>query len=426
MKLKTSNVIVKAKHYIASLFFTEKKKRNIERMAEQNNQDYQSQQHFITHSPWSAKDVMTLVAKKANKSFGDPKLQCLLIDESSDKKAGKHSVGVSRQHNGNLGKIENSQTGVYASLAKEDYACLVNCRLFLPEQWTNDEERCLNAGIPKSDIVFKTKPQLAIEMIEELEAAGIQYRWVGADSLYGRNYEFRNALQALGKKFVVDIQEDHHIYMQPPNLYIPERKTNRGQKPKRYISDSESITVQQYMLQSDNSEWKHIKYRNGTKQPMNAFYLVKTVWVWKPGDEQYTQYTLIIKKIKEEIKYSFSNFNLTEISIEELAYMQGQRYLIEKSFKDSKGELGLFDYQIRKYMAWYHHNALVMMAMHFVLEKILEHKEKIPLLSVRDVRLQMIPILRKNNVMIEQEIRQMKKRHFQRAYDIIRSYFKLE
>mgnify|MGYP001201245686 FL=1 len=105
MKLKIYNVIKKAKHYISSLFFTEKEKRNIERMAEQNNQDYLCQQHFITHSPWSSKDVMMLVAKKVNKSLGDVKLQCLLIDESSDKKAGKHSLGVSRQHNGNLGKI---------------------------------------------------------------------------------------------------------------------------------------------------------------------------------------------------------------------------------------------------------------------------------------------------------------------------------
>mgnify|MGYP002072510428 FL=1 len=103
---------------------------------------------------------------------------------------------------------------------------MVNCRLFLPEQWTNDEERCLKAGIPKSVIVFKTKPQLAIEMITELEATGIQYRWVGADSLYGRNYEFREALEALGKKFVVDIQENHPIYMEAPHLYIPKKQTS--------------------------------------------------------------------------------------------------------------------------------------------------------------------------------------------------------
>ena len=102
--------------------------------------------------------------------------------------------------------------------------------------------------------------------------------------------------------------------------------------------------------------------------------------------------------------------------------MQGQRYLIEKTFKDSKRELGLFDYQIRKYVAWCHHNALVMMAMHFVLEKIMENKEKIPLLSVRDVRLQLLQILRKNGTLIEKEIRQMRIRHLQRLYDIVNSY----
>ena len=121
-------------------------------MCEQNNQNYQSQHHFITSSPWKAEDVMAIVAKKANKTLGVHKLQCLLIDELPDKKAGKHSVAVSRQHNGNLGKIENSQTDVYASLAKEEYACLVNYKLFLPVEWIEDTERCLKAGISKKDI----------------------------------------------------------------------------------------------------------------------------------------------------------------------------------------------------------------------------------------------------------------------------------
>ena len=172
-KLKTVNLINKAKDYLQGLFVTERGNRNIERMNEHLGGNYQSQQHFITDSPWSAIDVMKTGAKKANKLLGSFKEQGLFIDESSNKKSGIDSVGVSRQHNGNLGKIENSQTGVYAALAKEDKVCLINCRLFLPEVWTKDAKRCKDAGVPKEAIVYKTKPQLALDIIDELDEDGI-------------------------------------------------------------------------------------------------------------------------------------------------------------------------------------------------------------------------------------------------------------
>ena len=404
------------------MFIAEKRKRNIERMCEVNGDDYQGQQQFITDSPWSALEAMKIVAKKANMTLGETSGQVLLIDESSSKKAGKHSVGVSRQHNGNLGKIENSQTGVYAALAKDEHFCLVRSKLFLPEEWIADEKRCLQAGIPKSEILFKTKPQLAIEMIKELDGEGISYGWMGADALYGRNYEFRDALHKIGKKYVVDIQRDHCIYLERPHIYIPKSKTGRGRKNIHYVTDNESITVESYKKSLEEKDWEKIQYRKGTKSPIEAHYHVREVWVWKQGTQDSQRLTLIIKRTNGGLKYGLSNFSISEVSKEQLAYMQGQRHLVESSFKDSKGELGLFDYQIRKYRSWYHHNALVMMAMHFVLETIIKNNVEQPLLSVRDVRLQIIAILKDNGVLIEKEISQMKTRHKQRAYDILRRY----
>ncbi|MBK8052845.1 MAG: transposase [Saprospiraceae bacterium] len=122
------------------MFCAERSKRNIERMVEKSKADYQSQQHFISDSPWSTSDLMMEVAKKVNKDLGDRKLQALNIDENSNKKSGKHSVGVSRQYNGIEGKIENSQTGVFASLGSGEKVCLVNARLYLPKEWTDDRK----------------------------------------------------------------------------------------------------------------------------------------------------------------------------------------------------------------------------------------------------------------------------------------------
>ena len=425
-KLKTASLLSKATNFINGLFATEHRKRNIERMCEKNDEDYQSQQHFITYSPWDALDAMKVVAQKTNKTLGDTRKQCLLIDESSHKKAGRDSVAVSRQHNGNLGKIENSQTGVFAALAKDANVGLVRTRLFIPQEWIDDKQRCLNAGIPNRDIVFKTKPQLAVEMISELDQEGINYGWVGADALYGRNFEFREALEKLGKKYVLDIQKDHPIYIDSPNIFVPAKSKKRGRQPSRYQTDTPMTTPDLYVQTLDKSSWKWIEVKQGTKGKMKAQFHFKEIWVWQPGAQTSQKLTLIIKKINNEIKYSLSNFCLEQTTEEDLAYMQVQRHLVEKSFKDTKGELGLFDYQIRKHMAWYHHMALVMITMHFTLEIIVKNYDVLPLVSVRDVRLQIIEILQNNEAKLEKELTQMIVRHQQRAVDIVRRYIKFQ
>ena len=133
-------------------------------------------------------------------------------------------------------------------------------------------------------------------MIKELDDHAIEYGWVGADSLYGKNYEFRDSSEKLGKKFVVDIPEDHHVYLECPDLYLPEKKSSWGRSVDRYTADSVLVTVQQCALQAEEKEWKLINYQQGTKQSMKAFYLAKTVWMWRLGDTESKKYTLIIKK----------------------------------------------------------------------------------------------------------------------------------
>jgi SRSO17 transposase len=109
----TKTLLPLACAYLGGIFAAERNKRNIERMVEQTNEVYQSQHHFLSNSPWSAQEAMKIVAEKTNSRLGYWREQSLAIDESSNRKAGNHSVGVSRQYNGNLGKVENSQTGVY-------------------------------------------------------------------------------------------------------------------------------------------------------------------------------------------------------------------------------------------------------------------------------------------------------------------------
>ncbi len=420
LKLKTSDLCENAIKYIEGLFCAERSKRNIERMVEKSKADYQSQQHFISDSPWSASDLMMEVAKKVNKDLGDRKLQALNIDENSNKKSGKHSVGVSRQYNGNEGKIENSQTGVFASLGSGEKVCLVNARLYLPKEWTDDEKRCIKAGIPKKAIKYATKMQLAMEMIDELDKQGIEYGWIGADSLYGQGYEFANALDKKGKKFVLDIKVNQHIYLTELEVLVENRVTKKGKEIIKLTNELKSVKVEDYYKTLTKNDFSKIEWHKGSKGWLKALFHIQTVWVWDPKTQKAQKRTLIIRKDQNKIKYSLSNFKEEEKSIEEFAYMQGQRYWIERSFQDNIGELGMADYQVRKYNAWYHHMALVMMAMHYILKKRQEKKEQIPLLSARDVRLQTIAILLSQKVEIEEEIKQMLYRHILREKDINR------
>src|SRR5262245_26557679 len=123
--------------------------------------DNRNLQQFITHSKWSAREVLDHVAHDADELIGDGTEAALIIDESGFAKQGKMSVGASRQYLGRLGKVDNGQVAVFGVLAKGRFATAIDTRLYLPKEWTDDAERCDKAGIPQSERVFKTKNQLA-------------------------------------------------------------------------------------------------------------------------------------------------------------------------------------------------------------------------------------------------------------------------
>lgn len=301
LKLKTADLCENSFKYLQGLFCAERSKRNIERMVEKSKTDYQSQQHFITDSPWSASDLMMEVAKKVNKDLGDSKLQSLNIDENSNKKSGKHSVGVSRQYNGNEGKVENSQTGVFASLGSGEKVCLVNARLYLPKEWTEDEKRCIKAGIPKKAIKYATKVQLAMEMIEELDKQGIEYGWIGADSLYGQGYEFANALDKKDKKFVPDIKVNQYIYLTEPEVLVEKRVTKKGKEIIKLTNEQKSVKVEEYYKTLTKNDFTKIEWRKGTKGWLKALFHIQTVWVWDTKSQKAEKRTLIIRKDQNKI-----------------------------------------------------------------------------------------------------------------------------
>ena len=200
---------VPMRQYLSGLVQANKGDRNMERMAEVvPDSDDQALQHFVSHAEWDEREVLDRVALEANKHLGGQPDSCLIIDESGHPKKGKHSVGVSRQWCGNLGKVDNCQVGVYAALACREQVTLIDERLFLPQAWTDKEARCLAAGIPKEEMVFRPNSEQALEMVEHARALRVGFAWVGCDGFYGADPAFLRALDGREEIFTANRKRD--------------------------------------------------------------------------------------------------------------------------------------------------------------------------------------------------------------------------
>ncbi len=421
---------------LSGLFLAPRGERNLERIVEQTHDQvseahYQKLQHFITDSPWSSHALMNRVAKQVSKLFENSQDTAYIIDEKAHLKKGKQSVGVINQYAGTVGKNENCQVGVYSTLANGPHAALINCRLFLPKLWTDDKARCKKAGIPTDKTEYYTKQHLALAMIKEDIAQGLQFGWVGGDALYGHGYELSQEIEALGKDFVFDVHEDQRIYLQKPILSLPENPKT-GRPYTRLKSNTTPIEVRQYLTQLTEKDFQEITIRKTTKGYLKALVHVVKVWTWiapsyrEKGQLEPKERTLIIRKSlsksKEKTKYSLTNIAIEKATPHRFAFMQSQRYWIEKTFRDDSQDLGMSDYQIRKYNSWYHFQALTMLGMLFVLREKIRNKNCIPFLSYRDVKIIITVLFTTNLSKLKLTIEQMIHRHQQRNKDTERYY----
>lgn len=388
-----------AGQYLSGLVQTSKK--NMERMEEKVPEtNEQALQHFVTNSPWNESAVLDQVAKEGNKLLGGQENTCLLIDETSFTKKGDKSVGVARQYSGRAGKIDNCQVAVFTALIAGDKSLPIDFRLYLPKEWTDFPERCLKAGIPKDKIEFKTKCQQAIEMVKAARDKGLKFNWVGADAGYGKDPQFLGDLYDLGLTFVVDVHKNQTIYFSNP-LDEPNVKAQ---------------SVEKWVNQQPETAWRTITARESTKGKLIFDYLHTKAWIKVSHEKVYSQIRLIVRRNhhgKDDLKFSVSNVS-DSISLERLAYMQGQRFWIERVFEDSKGSLGMSDYQLRKWRGWHHHMSLVLLAHLFLLRERIFNSEAYPMLSFQDMVTMLSFYLPKRDVTEEEIFRQLAARHRKR------------
>lgn len=410
------DVSEKARQYTCGLMQAGSRK-NMDRMAEVVP-DCKSRnlQQFITHSNWSARDVIDHVASDVDALLGDPEKTGFMIDESGFKKQGKMSVGVSRQWLGRIGKVDNGQVAVFSVLANGRFAAPVDVRLYLPKQWCDDPVRCDKAGIPEEERVFRTKEELAFEMVEHARSGGLRFGWVGADAGYGKGPGFCLALDNIGQRFVVDVHSDFHVYLDDPEPRIPEPKSKRGRKPTRYRAQTKSVEVNEVVQRFALAEQPVVKVRQTSRGPSLVRALRVPVFVWDGESPQARRWHLVATQTlgkNPETKISLTNEPETT-DLATLAWMQLQRYWVERAFQDGKSECGMADYQARKWKAWHHHMALVMMALLFMLDERIRHEDIYPLLSCSDIEELLSRFLPRRDVRKTEVIRQLEHRHRKR------------
>ena len=422
-----------AKNYILGLLKCEKGKANMERIEEEiNTSEYQVYQQFISNSNWNCDGLQHDIALKSSQTLNTYKKQSNLatgyiVDESGHLKKGKMSVGATRQYAGVSGKVDNCQVGVYSSLVNEKYATIINERLFLPKRWIENIERCRKAKIPESAITYKTKPELAFDMIKQDVERGVKFDWIGGDGLYGHNTELCNKLDDFGQFYVLDVHKDEAVYIEEPSLSVPERKSKKGRKPTKIKANKPTVRLYKLHSAIKQEQWKLEEIRDTTKGKLMLYVYKTIIWTWDKKEKEARQKTLIITKTtdkKPKIKYSFSNGKSEEHSHQQYAYFVSQRYWVERTFDNAKNELGMSDYQVRKWKSWHHHHSLVMLASLFIMTEQIGNRSHIPLLSFRDARILVLVELFANKEETKIILKHMHKRHKKRKQAIDYSYRK--
>jgi SRSO17 transposase len=263
-----------ARTYIAGLL-TRCPRKNMERMAEEiPGAVFQNLQYFISASRWEYSPLWKWIGERAAKLLGGGVENMLLIDESGFSKKGVKSAGVAREYNGRVGKVDNCQVGVFSALSFGSRATLTGARLYLPEDWTEDSERCEAAKVPEAERRFRTKPELAWELIEQMATDGIPFGWVGMDAVYGRDQGPLLKISGMGKKFMADVDHDQKVWTVMPESQVrPENVTEDG-----------AVFVES-LWKSGKSAARKINLRDGENGRVVVRFWAQRVWIWPQTSE---------------------------------------------------------------------------------------------------------------------------------------------
>ena len=343
-------------------------RRNAENIAEAiDGAPVRSLQAFITTGSWDDREVLAEIRRCALNVLADEDAVCN-CDETGFPKKGKKSVGVKRQYSGTLGRTDNCQVAVFTNYSSAKGYTFMDRRLFLPEEWVDDQDRRSEAGIP-AGVIFRTKPELALEMVANAIGEKMPFCWVGGDSIYGNSPNFVQRIRDLGKWYVLDISSEARVWTSEPEVISAEKRPrpSRGRPHTQPLVVGTSQRVSEVVAALPASAWRRITVAEGSQGP--RVYEYAEIWVWfseegLPGSRE----RLLARRSlgqEPELKYHRA-FAPTSVPLLKLAQVRAARWTIEEDIQLAKGECGLDEYETRGWVGWHHHTALSMLALAFL------------------------------------------------------------
>jgi SRSO17 transposase len=358
-------------HYMVGQFSSLDRK-SIEPIALQvEGGNVRAMQRGISDAIWDEAQMLCTYHRLVEEDMGAPD-GAVIMDESGFPKKGHDSVGVARQYCGALGKVENCQVGVFAAYASQHGYALVDKRLFMPEPWFTDAygRRRTQCQVP-DDCGFQTKPQLAAAMLRELRDEGVlPFKYVVADCLYGNSPEFLAAVEeAVGTIYFVSIPADTRCWLQGPVMATKQYTYKGERRTKRVVAATakEPIAVEALAKSLHNCFWYQRKVSEGTKGPIQYEFTKRQVTLCGNGLPARTVWLVMKRTLgtKPSYWYYISNAPLSA-RLPMFVWLSGLRWAIEQCFEEAKTELGMDQYEVRKYPGWHHHMLTTMLA-HFFL-----------------------------------------------------------
>ena len=354
-------------------------RKSIEPMADrldaidQPEKDYvQAIQQFINQSNWEDSLVQEDMRWRIGRIVGTEGV--LIIDDTGFVKQGKHSVGVSRQYSGTLGKVGNCQIAVTLQFQVERSVLCIGAELYLPEAWTTDAKRMKKAGVP-AEIGYRPKWPIALEMIGRARSEGSSGP-VLADSAYGTVTQFRQELDALGLPWCLGIDSTLRVIAANADLGPVPAKGPMGRTPTRPRKLADGTLKTRSVADwawGRRSAFRKVTWRQGSRGPMSsrfAVWRVRHAHSARMGVEPLEACWLIAEwptDAEKPTKFFFSNLPATA-SRKELVRLAKRRWWVEHSYKELKDELGLDHFEGRSWRGWHHHVTLTMLTYLFLVE----------------------------------------------------------
>ena len=334
--------------------------------------DVQSLRQFVSQSPWAVEEIQQRLAEKVVDLLAEPEVW--MIDETSFPKAGDASVGVARQYCGALGKIANCQVAVSLHWSTCEASCPLAWRLYLPKSWLETSARRAEGKIPEA-IHYRSKNELALDLIDQALAWEVPRLPVVADSAYGNDFNFRAGLRERGLQYAVAVEPSTKVWTSNP-ARVPWPASKPTGRPRQYpaLKDMpEARALAEVAKSLPKSAWHDITWRQGTRGPMRSRFARIEVWAahgWLRQEHPKRVVEWLLMEWPEGAEapsdYWLAQLGDQPLGLRRLIKTARARWRVEQDYRELKEELGLDHYEGRHWLGWHHHVTLVSVAFAFL------------------------------------------------------------